>query len=42
VVGIRKVNFFAREEYEILPNYKLLQAAFTSLGFTKVRVVAKA
>ncbi|KAG2449825.1 hypothetical protein HYH02_005348 [Chlamydomonas schloesseri] len=41
VVPIRKVNFHAREEYEILPNYKVLQAAFNALGFTKELAVAR-
>ncbi|GLI64970.1 hypothetical protein VaNZ11_008378, partial [Volvox africanus] len=41
IVAIRKVNFYAREEYEILPNYKVLQAAFNALGLTKEPNVAK-
>ncbi|GLC73175.1 hypothetical protein PLESTF_001343500 [Pleodorina starrii] len=41
IVAIRKVNFFAREEYEIVPNYKVLQAAFNALGLTKELNVAK-
>ncbi|KAG2493810.1 hypothetical protein HYH03_008029 [Edaphochlamys debaryana] len=41
IVLIRKVNFAARETYEILPNYKVLQAAFTTLGITKELDVAR-
>lgn len=32
-----QVNFYAREEYEIIPNYKVLQGALVMLEITRVR-----
>ncbi|GBF94649.1 phosphatidylinositol-4-phosphate 5-kinase [Raphidocelis subcapitata] len=34
-VNINKVNFFARDEHDSLPNYKLLQSGFTALNITR-------
>ena len=33
-----QVNFFARDEHDALPNYKLLQSGLNSLNITRVRV----
>ncbi|MEW5311323.1 MAG: hypothetical protein WDW38_003050 [Sanguina aurantia] len=41
VINISKVNFLAREEYECLPNYKLMQGALSRLGVTKDLDVVK-
>ena len=30
-----QVNFFAREEHDSLPNYKLLQSGLSALGITR-------
>lgn len=35
IININKVNFFAREEHDSLPNYKLLQFGLTSLNITR-------
>lgn len=32
-----QVNFFARDEHDSLPNYKLLQSGFNALNITRVR-----
>ena len=37
-----QVNFFAREEHDSLPNYKILQAGLSALNVTKVRLCAAA
>ncbi|MEW5300211.1 MAG: hypothetical protein WDW36_003157 [Sanguina aurantia] len=41
VINISKVNFLAREEYECLPNYKLMQGALSRLEVTKDLDVGK-
>ncbi|KAL6759457.1 calponin homology domain-containing protein [Haematococcus lacustris] len=36
-VPMHKVNFFAREDYETITNWKVLQATFTTHNISKAR-----